>query len=74
MTQELKQDILVLAGLIAQIAEAEADLGVPTETAEYALDQALPIVVAIAGEDSDEVALMNEARSLIHTALEELVY
>jgi hypothetical protein len=74
MEQDLKQDILVLAGLIAQIAEAEADLEVPTETAEYAIDTALPIVAGVAGDDSDEVAMLNEARTRIHKSLEELVY
>jgi hypothetical protein len=74
MERDLKQDVLVLAGLIAQIAEAEADLEVPTETAEYAVEQAMTIVTDIEGEDSDELAILNEAHIRIGKALEDLVF
>lgn len=74
MEHELKEQILTLAGLIARTAETEADLGVPTDTAEYAVEQALPIVAEIAGEDSYEFTSLNEARLRISKSLEELVY
>lgn len=74
MTQELKQDVLALAGLIAQVAETEADLGTPTEMADVALESAIKIVSALEGEDSDEVAILNEARIRIQKSLEEFVY
>lgn len=74
MEQELKEQVLTLAGLIGQIAEAEADLEVPTETAEYAVEQALEIVASVAGEESQEFVILNEARLRIQKSLKELVY
>lgn len=74
MEQELKEQVLTLAGLIGQIAEAEADLEVPTETADYAVEQALEIVAEVAGEDSQEYAILNEAHIRIEKSLKELVY
>lgn len=74
MERDLKQDVLALAGFIAQIAEAEADLEVPTETAEYAVEQAMAIVTDLEGEDSAEYAILNEAHIRIGKALEDLVF
>jgi hypothetical protein len=74
MERDLKQDVLLLSGLIAKIAEAESDLEVPTETAEYAIEQAMPIVAEITGEDSDEYAMLNEAHIRIGKVLEEMVF
>jgi hypothetical protein len=74
MERDLKEDVLLLSGLIAKIAEAESDLEVPTETAEYAIEQAMPIVADIIGEDSDEYAILNEARIRIGKVLGEMVF
>jgi hypothetical protein len=74
MSHDLKEDVLLLAGFIARIAEAEADLEVPTETAEHALEQAMPIVAELAGEDSDEYAILNEAHIRIGKVLQEMVF
>ena len=74
MDSDLKENVLMLAGLIAQIAETEADLETPTETVGYAIEQALPIIAEIAGEDSTEYAILNEAHIRISKALEEFVY
>jgi hypothetical protein len=74
MERDLKEDVLLLSGLIAKIAEAESDLQVPTETAEYAIELALPIVADIIGEDSDEYAILNEAHIRIGKVLEEMVF
>lgn len=74
MERDLKEDVLALAGHIARIAEAEADLEVPTESAGYAVEQALPIVALLTGEDSTEYAILNEAHIRITKALDELVF
>lgn len=74
MERDLKEDVLALAGFITQIAEAEADLEVPTETAQYAVEQAISIVTDIEGADSIEVAMLNEAHIRITKALEDLVF
>ena len=72
--RNLKQDVLALAGLIANIAEVSAELEVPTETAGYALDEAMVIVKDLAGEDSEEYAMLVDAKETLTKAIEEFIY
>jgi hypothetical protein len=73
--QELREALLSLAAGIASIAEAEAGLDMPTETADMILGEAIEILGKLfIGEEQDLLNGLVEAKITIQDSLEEFVY
>lgn len=70
--QEMKQDIMALAEMIASIAETEVELGTPTEDTESALEQAIEIVERVFGADADDLDGLRESKRVITDSLADL--